>query len=147
MRPADFTLRFEWRAGTMPPPHHYHYTMQIWPNQSGEIQFCPDYAVNEPPVWTEKFKVAEEAVDALYQALLDKKIMGREWPEPEEQMIGGSLQWLEFSAHGHHFSVPPRLTPADTAVMADLYRLIRTLVPADVWATLNSRHEAYKQKQ
>jgi hypothetical protein len=129
----------------MPPPHHYEYTIQLWPDQTGEIQFSPDYAVNEPPVWTEKFSVAEEAVAALYQALVAQEIMSREWPEPQEQTIGGSLQWLAYSAHGNRFSVPARLTAADAAVMADLYRAIRALVPADIWSRLNSRHEAYKQ--
>lgn len=145
VKPADFCIRYEWQAGTMPPPHHYEYTIRIWPNQMGEIEFCPDYAFNEPPIWTEKFSVADEAVATLYQAMVLKKVMRPEWPEPQEETVGGSLQWMEFSAHGAHFSIPPRLTLGDTAVMDELYQAVRALVPATVWSALNSQREAYKQ--
>src|SRR5687768_17207155 len=41
--PADLRVEYDWRAGTMPPPHHYEYTVSIGPGTQGKVVFWPDY--------------------------------------------------------------------------------------------------------
>src|SRR4051812_20811553 len=36
-RPADFSLTYDWRAGSMPPPFHYEYTVSISPDGEGKV--------------------------------------------------------------------------------------------------------------
>ena len=64
-RPEDFTLQYDWCAGSMPPPYHYEYTIRIGPDLQGEIVFHPDYPGLGAPEWIESFDVAEESLDVL----------------------------------------------------------------------------------
>jgi hypothetical protein len=138
----DFTLQYDWCAGSMPPPHHYEYTIRIGPGLEGEIVFHPDYPGLGAPEWTEPFDVAEEPLDALY-ALVKEQVLSREWVKVEDGTVGGSLEWMSGTADGQHFQVPSRVEEEEA--LEPVYAAIKALVPEAVWAKLRARREQYER--
>jgi hypothetical protein len=141
-RPKGFTLQYDWCAGSMPPPHHYEYTIHVGPGLRGEIVFYPDYPGQDTPVWTEPFDVGREALDALY-ALVTERVQDREWVEIDDGTVGGSLEWMSGTADGQHFRIPSRV--AEEEALEPVYTAIKALVPDAVWAKLRARHELYER--
>src|SRR5437868_3467532 len=88
--PRDFSVDYEWRAGTMPPPYHYEYSVHIGPGTKGEMILVPDYPGDKVPVWTEAFTLKPEAVTKLYQLMVKRSVFTRTWHEQTRPPIGGS---------------------------------------------------------
>lgn len=141
--PADLALRYEWRAASMPPPHHYEYSIRIGPGAQGEIILLPDYAQHNPPVWSEPFAVSCEALSGLYAMLQGIGALTRAWRQPERRPVGDSYAWLEIAAGGKTARVPDHLVPEDAAAVVPVYETLRRLVPEALWADLMARREAY----
>ena len=141
-RPKDFTLQYDWCAGSMPPPHHYEYTIHIGLGLRGEIIFHPDYPGLGTPEWTEPFDVAEESLDALY-ALVEDRVLSREWVKVEDGAVGGSLEWMSGTVGGQRFRVPSRVE--EEKVLEPVYDAIKALVPGAIWAKLRAQREQYEQ--
>jgi hypothetical protein len=53
--PADFSLRYTWRAGTLPPPYHYDYRIVLHADGSGKMIMVPNYPAPDVPMWEESF--------------------------------------------------------------------------------------------
>jgi len=141
-RPRDFTIQYDWCAGSMPPPHHYEYTIHIGPGLQGEIVFYPDYPGQNTPVWTEPFDVSEESLDALY-ALVAERVLSREWVKIEDGAVGGSLAWMSGTVDGQRFRVPSRVEGEDA--LEPVYVAVKALVPDAIWAKLRAQREQYEQ--
>jgi len=140
-RPKDF-IQYDWCAGSMPPPHHYEYTIRIGPGLEGEIVFYPDYPSQGTPVWTEPFEVAEELLDALY-VLVEERVLSREWIKIEDGTVGGSLEWMSGTAGGQRFRVPSRVE--EKGALEPVYTAIKALVSDAIWASLRARRKQYGQ--
>jgi RimJ/RimL family protein N-acetyltransferase len=140
--PKDFTLQYDWCAGSMPPPHHCEYTVHVGPGLRGEIVFYPDYPGQDTPVWTESFEVNEGAFNALY-ALVAERVLNREWVKIEDGTVGGSLEWMSGTVDGQHFKVPSRVE-GDEA-LESVYAAIKALVPDVVWTKLRAQREQYER--
>ncbi len=144
--PPDFALRYEWRAGSMPPPFHYEYAIRVGPGAQCEILFYPDYPQHNPPVWREEISVSPEALAALH-ALMDKHgVFRRAWSQPEQHTVGGSHAWLEATAGGRTVTVPSALAPAQAKLIAPVYDAIRALAGEELWRSLMARYEAFQQQ-
>ncbi|MDP3047318.1 MAG: hypothetical protein Q8O07_07565 [Chloroflexota bacterium] len=144
--PADFTLRYEWREGSVPPPYHYEYAIRVGPGVEGEVLFYPDYPQHDPPAWREDFAVSPEALAAVY-ALMDKQgVFRRTWRQPERHGIGGSHSWLEVTAGGRTVTAPPALAPDQAKAIGPVYEAIRAMVGEDLWRSLMARYEAFQQQ-
>ena len=142
---ADFSVRYTWQAGSMPPPYYYEYSIQLGPGPEGTIQFQPDYAFNAPPIWTQQLAVTEQRLAELVTLLAEKGVFDRDFKQTERPPTGGSIEWVEGTAHGNLFSVPAQLDTQDTSLMRDVYQAIRAFVPEPVWATLMAQRKAYEQ--
>jgi hypothetical protein len=140
--PYDFTLQYDWCAGSMPPPHHYEYTIRIGPGSHGEVVFHPDYPGQDTPVWTEPFEMAEAALDALC-ALVTDHVLGREFAKIEDGPVGGSLEWMSGTVDGESFRVPAQVEEPER--VEPVYAAIKDLVPRDVWNSLIARREKYER--
>jgi len=141
-RPADLAFRYAWREGSMPPPHHYEYTIAVAADGSGTIVFCPDYPEEGVSSWEESFRVTASQLDELHRLMDEAGVFTRQWGSVEDAPVGGSLEWLEAVADGQTRLVPS--TPRDPEPLQPVYALIRRLVPADLWADLERRHQAYQ---
>jgi hypothetical protein len=140
-RPEDFQVRYDWVAGSMPPPHHYEYAILLGPGPEGRVIFRPDYSGSDTPVWTESFIVPDDALDELYSLMVERGVFSTEWAEVRDGRIGGKLEWLKCTAGSAQYSIPSRIE--ESAAVADVYSAVKALVPEDVWAGLFERREQY----
>ena len=140
-RPNDFSVRYEWVAGSMPPPYHYEYMITIGPGTGGEVVLRPDYSGMDAPEWSESFSVSEEALDGLWDLLGEHDVFGREWTKINDGVVGGSLQWMRGAAGGKEFSIPSRVAESVVA----MYAAVKSIVPEAVMSDLLSRREEYER--
>lgn len=145
IRPDDFALRYDWAAGSMPPPHHYEYRIEVEPDGNGKITFCPDYPFPEAPLWIETFTATAVQLDNLYRLMVEMKVFSRAWRRRERGFVGGSREWLSVTAVGHETSIPSALTDSDARFVAELYQAIRTLVPEPTWSKLSAQRQEYEE--
>ena len=141
-RAKDFTLQYDWCAGSMPPPYHYEYTIHIGPGLEGEIVFHPDYPGLGAPEWMEPFGVAEESLNALY-SLVKEQVLSREWVKVEDGAVGGSLEWMSGTVDGRRFRVPSRVEEEEALEL--VYAAIKVLVPDAIWTKLRAQREQYER--
>jgi len=64
--PADFSLRYAWREGSLPPPYHYAYRITLAADGSGAMQLVPDYPGPDVPVWDVPFTRSAAEVAQLH---------------------------------------------------------------------------------
>jgi hypothetical protein len=145
-KPADFSLEYEWEKGSVPPPHHYEYTIRIGPGSQGEILFLPDYLSNNPPIWRETFNVSDEVSSDLYALMAKKGIFSIDWRQMDPPPVGGSINRLKVTAHGAQFSVPNLVIQKQSKACSEVYSAIRYVVPETVWAKLMELQKEYKLK-
>jgi len=142
LRPHDFSVRYKWIEGSLPPPYHYEYEICIGPGVSGEIVFYPDYPIENPPVWTETFSVDDRALDELYALIMERELFTKKWTEIEDPPVGSHLEWLEVVAYRDHILVPSVIEESE--IVNDAYSMIRSLVPAWIWSKLMRQRDQYK---
>ena len=139
----SFILRYNWCAGSMPPPHHYEYTIRIGPGLQGEVTFRPDYPGQDTPVWKEGFEADEGALEALC-GLVTEQLLGREFAKIEDGPVGGSVEWMSGTADGEIFHVPAQVEEPER--IEPVYAAIKDLVPRDIWDSLLARRERYERE-
>jgi hypothetical protein len=144
-RPADFSVQYEWREGSSPSPSCYAYTIRIGPGTQGEV-FSPDHSSNNPSVWTETFSVEDGDLEKLYALMSEKGMFTKSWQQEDISPAGGSVEWLEVTAHEEHFLVPRHVAGEKEAeAIKEVYAAINSLVPGTVWAKLYSQCEQHEQ--
>lgn len=140
-RPADFAVHYEWREGTVPPPHHYAYAITVGPGESGTIHYQPGYDFQNPPVWVESFAVTAAALDELYA--LVQSLLSRRWAEVKDRPVGGELETATVTLNGQTHDIPTVLNPRDRTQVQAVYTAIRALVPRSLWQKLEQQRQAY----
>ena len=145
-RPADFTVDYEWREGSLPPPYHYEYRMTISPAGKGHIVLTPDYPAAGAPKWTEDFQVAAKQLDQLYQALVQQGLFTRTWQALDPSPVGGSSQTLIVTAGGKRFTVQDYVVADQAAAAKAMYDAVNALAPKDAWDRLDAKREQYMQE-
>jgi hypothetical protein len=141
--PQDFSATYEWRAGSMPPPHHYEYTVVVGADGKGTVIFRPDYPSDKVPTWTETFSVSDEDVRALYKLVVDKNMLRDNWRELGSPPVGGSVEWAVIKASGEEHEIPSALEAGDAAVAGELYKEVKSLVPQATWDKLMAQRDEY----
>lgn len=145
-RPDDFSVEYEWREGSLPPPYHYEYTIVIKPDSEGEVTMIPDYPSETAPEWTETFTVEEEELDSLYQVMVDNGLFTQKWRTLDLSPVGGGRQSMTVTAGGEQVTLEPHLV-SDQEVSAEaMYSAVEALVPKEIWDKLNARREQYMQE-
>ena len=137
----DLVVRFHWMEGSVPPPHHYEYTITLGPGARGQIDYQPDYAFEGVPVWREEFSLDKGALEKLYELMVKTDVFTRRWQSVEDSAVGGSLQWLDVHYRGEDYAVPSRVQ--ETEELDTLYRAIRACVQNALWSSLRARREKY----
>ncbi len=150
MKPTPDPIEFdyEWVAGTMPPPHHYRYTIRgvLAAAAQAEVVFVPGYAFESPPRWVSTFTVDAAAAAALERVIEQQAVWTRAWKAPDDgrsRAVGGSQRTLRLSRGGSVVSVPADLTPEDRAAIGEVEEAVRALVPEPLWRDLRARHAAH----
>lgn len=141
--PADFSVQYEWRAGSMPPPYHYEYTIRVGPGSEGQIVYLPDYQSEGVPTWTETITVTSRQLGDLYALVVDRKLLREKWGRVQDPPVGGSVQWAEITAGGKTYKVPTQLQGFQESAAASLYEAVKALVPQATWDKLEAQREQY----
>lgn len=140
--PSEWSLRYDWAAGTMPPPHHYEIAIGVASDGEGWMEMVPGYPGEGTPVWRESFPVSAADVGALRELMEARGIFSEEWTEAEDLPVGGSLEWMVVEADGRRYEIPSRLSDEDRARVEPVYDAIRSLVPDTVRTRLEQRRES-----
>jgi hypothetical protein len=142
--PKDLRITYGWNTGSLPPRYHYSYEIVIQADGNGQFIYQQSYAgVGAPMPWGSAFTVPAEKISQLYQLLLTKNMLRKDWAK-KEPLIGGSSSELKITADGKMFSIPnePLMIEKDKTDSAEVYGLIKTLVPKGIWDELaNKRHQ------
>ena len=142
-RPEGFYISYSWREGSLPPPYHYEYSIYLGPRSEGEIAFYPDYPNEEPPVWREYFSIDDKALDELYGLIKGRELFTKQWTEIDDPLVGSSLEWMEVIAGEKHLMVPSAIN--ESQVVNDIYNIIKSVVPIQVWSKLMDQYEQYQR--
>jgi hypothetical protein len=144
-RPDDFRVRYEWWAGSMPPPYHYEYKIEIDPDGRGLIRFWPDYAGQGIPEWHEPFQVSEQELDELYHQMVElglfrtnwRSVSQRDWP------VGGESDALTARAGGREVKIPSYVISSQQDASNQIVRAVRETVPQEIWERLEAQRQEY----
>ncbi|MFH0893464.1 MAG: hypothetical protein V2A54_03420 [Bacteroidota bacterium] len=138
--PSDFSISYNYVAGSMPPPHHYEYLAVISGDGNGTIQFWPDYG--STPVWKETIVVEKANLVSFYSFLEQKKFFKKKWQEVKDRPVGGGHVYLTITAAGKDYKIPAFPTESELAdqIRDEAYKLL----PADVMKKLFDKHEEFK---
>ncbi len=139
--PDDFSFKYRWCEGTVPPPHYYEYSIKIGPRLDGVINFYPDYPQHDLPVWVEHFTVSDDTLLALYQLMVERNLLRQNWTEIQDAPVGGSLEWLDITADGVEYKIPSMIEESSEIEMVS--EVIRSHVPIEIWKKLISQREDF----
>lgn len=142
-RPGDFSLVYEWREGSLPPPYHYETTITVAADGAGSVTLVPDYPGPGVPVWTETFSLDAAALNALYAQLAAEGAFSTRWRALEDPPVGGSFSWLTLTAGGRQIEIPPFPIEAQAGAAGRIQAAVTALVPTEVWDSLHARREQY----
>ena len=145
-RPDDFSVEYEWREGSLPPPYHYAYTITIKPSGQSEIVLTPDYPSAAVPKWAETFQGEEPNLNDLYRVMVENGLFTRRWRERDAPPVGGSNQTMVVTARGKRITVEDYLVSEQQASAKVMYAAVQALVPKDVWERLEARRKQYMQE-
>lgn len=145
-RPGDFSVHYGWAEGSLPPPYHYEYGVDIKPDGRGQITFVPDYPSASAPKWVESFTVTEAKLDGLYRLLAERGLFTTKWTQTDSPPTGAPFRSLAVTAGGKTFEVSDYLTSQQEPAAGAMYEAIEALVPGDIRASLQSRRQKYVQE-
>ncbi len=142
-RPDDFSLLYEWREGSLPPPYHYEYTITLDPAGAGQVVMVPDYPSSGVPEWTETFTVEPAAMDDLFRLLVAKGVFTEKWRAQDMPPVGGSSDSASITANGQAVTIPSFVIDQQAESAADIAAAIRGLVPQAIWDKLEGQRQQY----
>ena len=141
--PADLKITYGWNTGPLPPKYHYSYQIAIQADGNDQFIYQQSYAGDGAPIPSvSAFTVPTEKMNQLYQLLLTKNLLRTAWAK-KEPLIGGSSSDMQILADGKEYSIPNDavMIDQDRTEVAEIYGLIKTLVPASIWDDLaKKRH-------
>ncbi len=143
----DYSLRYSWREGSIPPPYHYEYDILFDSTGKGSVVMIPDYPRGDVPRWTEPFAVAPEAARALHASMEAEGLFTHSWPALDRPPVGGSHASLSVTAGDREVEIPNFVTPERQEHAARIYDAIRALVPQALWDKLEAQREGYIEQR
>ncbi len=144
-RPQDLSLQLDWNTGALPPRYHYSYSIRIDSQGNGEFDYHPGYKDDTKNDLHEEFSLSAAQMDALYQYLLDNKLIRSSW-ETDRQLIGGKGTSINIVADGKEYTVPSvsELRDDDRDLVYKAIDYINSLVPDDIWEEKEARQKAFE---
>ena len=144
--PADLSVTYEYRAGSVPPPFHNEYTVVIGPGTTGQVTYRPDYPSDTTPTWTEVLTPTTAQLNDLYTLLQENNLLRDNWRELGDPPVGGSVEWATITADGKTYEIPQWPEPADSHGPQALYEFVtKTLVPQSVWDSLEAQRTQFQE--
>lgn len=133
--PGDLRVVLAYRAGSVPPPYHEEYRVEIGPGGRGRMELTPDYPQSgRVPVFTERFQVDRAGLDALWGRVRRSGLLDDEGGEGVKPGGGGAD--VAVVAGGQRHAVVDRAAEPLVAV-------VRPAVPRSVRAALEAKRERY----
>lgn len=145
-RPGDFSVEYGWAEGSLPPPYHYEYGINIQPDGKSQITFVPDYPSASAPKWVESFTVSGAKLDGLYRLMAEEGLFTREWKQTDSPPTGAPSHSLTVTAGGKTFGVRDYLIPEQEPAASAMFEAVEALVPGDIRASLKARRQQYVQE-
>ncbi len=145
-RPDDFSARYDWYEGSLPPPYHYEYSIVIEANGAGTVEMAPDYPSEGVPVWTETFTLEPAALDALYQQLAAQGAFTTQWREEDDPPVGGSHFSTGLTANGETVEIPSFVVANQAAAQGQISEALVGVVPQDIWDRLEAQRQQYVEE-
>jgi hypothetical protein len=142
--PADFSLRYDWREGSLPPPYHYEYTITLAADGSGLMALTPDYPGEGVPVWEEPFSVPPDEVDRLHDLMVEQGLLRERWRAEDSPPVGGSYAWLEVARDGRTIQIPPFPVAGQRERAATIFAAVEAAVPQAIRDELQRRRAEYE---
>lgn len=142
--PADFAISVDHADGSVPPPHHAVWRLEVDDTGQGVLAYTPGYPGPDVPTWRAEFDVAATAVDDLYAALRRHDLLGELEPTSDEP-VGGPVETATVTADGKTNEIPAFTDGG--APLAPLAREIHALVPVRVWRDFEERRDAYAERR
>jgi hypothetical protein len=140
--PDDFTVEYQWVAGSMPPPYHYEFLIRIKSSGQGEVVYWPDYSGPATPEWTERFTVSAEQLQQLFNTMKEQGLFTEIWQEGRHS-VGGSYEFMTVVANGNKIKTPAFALPEQTDRMRNIYDALRVLPPKNIWTKLGAQRQKY----
>jgi hypothetical protein len=142
-RPADFSVRYDWYEGSLPPPYHYEYSISVDSSGAGVVEMVPDYPSEDVPVFTETFTVEPAALEALFDQLVEHGAFTVQWREEDDPPVGGSYASTTLTANGETIEIPGFVVPDQAAAQSDIADAVTALVPQAIWDELEAQRQQY----
>jgi hypothetical protein len=143
--PSEFIFEYHWQAGSMPPPYHYEYSVEINAKGEGTIHFSPDYPGVGSPHWTRYFTLPREELNTLYQDLDRSGAFSGKWKSADNHIVGGSLEWMSATVDGEVSSIPSTRTADSDHRASAIFKQIRSVIPPLIMNELIKLREKYEQ--
>jgi len=144
--PVDFTVEYQWIAGSMPPPYHYEFMIRINASGQGEVIYWPDYSGEGTPEWKESFTVTQAQLEQLYQVMESNNLFTEKWQAQERHIVGGSYEFMNVTANSQRIKVPAFVFPEQQNRVKQIYDAIRLLPPKTIWDKLGAQRQDYMDK-
>ncbi|MCC7362332.1 MAG: hypothetical protein IT317_22825 [Anaerolineales bacterium] len=143
-RPADFTVTYNWREGSVAPPYHYEYTIVVAPDGTVTLTFIPGYPGGEDvPVWSETVALDAAQLDALYAALAGYGLFTTAWVTEDGPPVGGSSDDFSATANGVTVDVPAYVIDSQRPDAAAMASTLTALIAQDTWDKLEAQRQDY----
>lgn len=140
--PDDFGGTVTYRNGTVPPPHHYEWRVDV-DGTSVTVTWLPGYDEAVAP-WTETVTVTPERRTRFHE-----DVRGRlDFEDAEDGgVVGGPTGSFELVADGRTYSSGDLGTSEDGQDALDDVRSAATaLVPGEVWSSFEDKQEQWGER-
>jgi hypothetical protein len=130
--PEDFSFRFRWQMGNVPPPYYYEYTIRVSADGTGDIELLPDYPQHHPQKRTAPLHLNKTTLVYLFEEMQTASLFEKDCVEVESNWIGGSQAALDIHAWGKDFHVPYSVSSADAHRLEPVFQAIQELIPSQL---------------
>lgn len=143
--PPDLLVEYDWIEGSVPPPYHYEYVIEIDLSGASSITMIPDYPGDDVPRWYEEFTPSDTDLFTLWGVLVDEGAFRSSWAKDPEPPVGGSSARTTITSSAGDADIPRfSKSGSDQAAAERIHEAIESIVPATTWDDLLSRRQAYE---
>jgi hypothetical protein len=133
--PKDFSLMYTYSTGAIAPPYYYKYNIVIKSDLTGNLALIKSY--DDSVSWQKNFFINEKDIMKLYSLSQSIRVFSKQWYMRRDIMCGGSEHWLKAVANTDTVEMPSQLEDKDDEALIPIYKLMKELVPRDLWNELN----------
>jgi len=136
--PDDFSFKFAWDTGALPPAYHYAYQINVAADGKGEFIYQEGYEdVGAKAPTLREFNLSQAQLDQVYEMMLDRDMLREKWAEGEP-LLGAPSAAMAITAGGKTNQVPSTaaMQAEDRNVVTEVYDYLHSLLPQSIWDEL-----------